>query len=255
MQRRRPARPGFGRLPPESSDRHGAHRSDSATSLIGVEAQRHRFTARQTSACADYRLIGPSNPVAPVTERFGVRLQDVTPLALLDGLDTQTLRTSWSPCGHWSRKAGTRRRYPRAAGTLPLSASRSQYWPSGSPYVPQPVARKSPLADATVEVPRAFPWWRQRPRPASPKARIWLKHWTPRDGARGLEPPDLWVRCTRSGRDFSVRSGAFAGTIVWRSTPSPKRISGDSPGIPVDSGTLGVECLNGEAGGSLLGAL
>jgi hypothetical protein len=54
----------------------------------------------------------------------------------------------------------------------------------------------------------------------------------------GLEPPTSWVRSTSPGREFGVRSGAFAGiyqvAVDAESGADIRRFVG----IPVDSGTL-----------------
>jgi hypothetical protein len=59
----------------------------------------------------------------------------------------------------------------------------------------------------------------------------------------GLEPPTSWVRSSDASAALETESSEVAGVLLARDLGASAQTSGDIRGFPVDSGTLGDECL------------
>jgi hypothetical protein len=72
-----------------------------------------------------------------------------------------------------------------------------------------------------------------------------------RDPAHAREPPTSWVRSTSSAAMTRAKSGRLAGISRGGEFGRPRVDSGGWPPIPVESGTLGDECLTQRGGRAL----
>ena len=163
---------------------------------------------------------GHANPTSSVRRRDGrsrARTGDLLLVRSCRSRSASDARPPWrtaDPDAHEPPRMKSSRDDPRDRSTEAATEGRN--------------AAHSPLPFAAVLDPRPV----APPRGRHAGARAWLKHWRPRYGARGLEPPTSWVRSIAGRSRWVVKGRRFGSTAPDPFSPGRRIVGADADDVP-----------------------